>query len=203
MGFMVDLEEFSLPPNAWTSEDGGADETKGAANEAKKNQAYEAGYKAGWEDAARAAAQEHQRIGADLAHNLRNLGFTFHEARSHVMSAVGPILRQLVEKLLPQILSGTLGARVVEEIEPLLDAAADARVEIAVAPQDMATLEKLAGEDLPAPFTLRAEPSLAGGQVHLRLGRHEKQIDLDGVLNKVTAALNAVLEENEKVLRHE
>ncbi|MEN8837451.1 MAG: flagellar biosynthesis protein, partial [Celeribacter marinus] len=43
---------------------------------------YEAGYKAGWDDAIAADESVRTKIGAELERNLQDLGFTFHEARS-------------------------------------------------------------------------------------------------------------------------
>ena len=52
--------------------------------------AYEQGYTAGWDDAAAAQTDDQSRIKADFARNLQSLGFTFQEARMHVLRAIHP-----------------------------------------------------------------------------------------------------------------
>jgi flagellar M-ring protein FliF len=53
-----------------------------ALADAERLAAYEQGYRAGWDDAVRAEAADQARIGAELARNLQEMSFSFHEARS-------------------------------------------------------------------------------------------------------------------------
>ena len=65
--------------------------------------AYEQGYTAGWDDAAAAQTDDQSRIKADFARNLQSLGFTFQEARMHVLRAIHPLIQEIVSHLLPKI----------------------------------------------------------------------------------------------------
>lgn len=163
---------------------------------------YEGGYKAGWDDATRAEAEDQGRIGAEFARNLQDLGFTFHEARSHVMHALEPLLTGMVEKVLPRIVSESIGQTIVEELLPLASAAADAPIEVVVSSASRNALEGLLAESTSVPFTLIEEETLAEGQVFLRSGKTEKHLDLTGVVDRIGTAINGLYELNEKAFQN-
>lgn len=163
---------------------------------------YEAGYQAGWDDANRSEAEDQSRIGAEFARNLQDLGFTFHEARSHVMQALEPLLTGMVEKVLPRIVSETVGQTIVEELLPLASVAADTPIEVVVCPASRPALETLLTGATSVPFILREEESLAEGQVFLRSGRTEKHLDLTGAVDRIGSAINGLYELNERAFQN-
>ena len=83
--------------------------------EAMKLEAFENGYRAGWEDATGAAASEQGHIAADLAQNLRDLSFTLAEAQVAVLAEMRPLLREIVAKLLPVAAHASLAGRIADE----------------------------------------------------------------------------------------
>ena len=191
------LEDFAQPSAVPDSPSHAPDLT-----EADRIAAYETGYQAGWDDAARAETTEQDRIGADFARSLQEISFTFHEARAHVIQSMHPLLEQLTGRLLPELLHDALGPTILEELRPLIDEAADAPIELVVAPASRAALEPhLAGAGSAA-IELREEPSMAEGQAHLRIGKTERQIDLSGALDSIKAAFDALFEINERTLKH-
>ena len=46
------------------------------------------------------------------------------------------------------------------------------------------------------------EESLAEGQVYLRVGKIEKQIDLGSAIERISAAVHALYDLNERTLKH-
>jgi len=156
---------------------------------------YEQGYKAGWDDAAAAAGEDQAKIGAELSHNLQDLGFTFHEARSHVIRSMEPLLLALVEKLLPELFAETFAQRILEEIMPLADKAADAPIQVVIAPSNRASLEPILAAATTCPLELVDEPSLGPGQVFLRSGQLEKQVDLESAISAISDAIAAIGQE--------
>ncbi len=179
-----------------------ADMVPKAAAEVEKGAAYEQGYQAGWDDAARAEAQDQERIGADFARNLQELSFTFHEARSHVIKSMEPLLAELIDKLLPELVGETMGLRLVEELRPLIEDGADRPIELVVSPLSRAALERQLSETGYTAVQLTEEPSLAEGQAYLRVGQHEKQIDLTGALERFSQSVRALYALNERTLIH-
>ncbi|MFT6450576.1 MAG: flagellar assembly protein FliH [Halocynthiibacter sp.] len=166
--------------------------------DAQRKAAYEQGYQAGWDDANTAQADDKGRIGADFARNLQDLGFTFHEARTHVMRAMEPLLAEIVGKVLPNLVSDTIGQTIIEELLPLAEMASDTPIEVVIAPASRAALEGLLQASTSVPLEIIDEPSLAEGQVYLRLGKLERQIDMTSAVDKIGDAIRAVYALNEK-----
>ena len=159
---------------------------------ASESAAYEQGYSAGWDDAIRADEEAQARISAEFARNLQDLGFTFHEARAHVMRAMEPLLIEMVSKFLPAVAAEGLAALVLEEILPLADQAADGPIDLMVPVGLGAKLEALLADHSAIPVRMVEEPSLGEGQVLLRSSKLEKRIDLDEAISKVSDALSAL-----------
>ena len=159
-----------------------------ALEEAKLG-SYDAGYSAGWEDAAAAQSGEQSQIKADLARNLQSLGFTFQEARMHILRNLEPLLQEMVARLLPELARETLAPVVLEVLMPMAEKLADAPVTLVLNPAARAAVEALLDQATGMPLTLIEEPSLGEGQVYLRTGGAEIKVDLDRATAEITAAV--------------
>ena len=166
--------------------------------EEAKLAAYDSGYAAGWEDAVAAQSDDQARIGADLARSLQILGFTFHEARIHVFRALEPLLQEMVGRLLPELARETLAPIVLDVLMPLAESMADAPVALVLNPRARPAVEALLAQATGMPLTIVEETSLGEGQVYLRLGNTETQIDLDRATAEITAAVRGFFELPEK-----
>lgn len=170
--------------------------------EKRRLEGYEAGYQAGWDDAVHAEENEQNRIGAEFARNLQDMGFTFHEARAHVMNTLEPLLLGMVEKVLPDLVSQTIGQSIVEELLPLATEAADTPIEVVIRPSCRERLEPLLSSSTAIPVTLVEEPSLAEGQVFLRAGVLEKQLDFTGALERMGKSISDLFSLNERAFQN-
>lgn len=170
--------------------------------EANRMAAYEQGYKAGWDDAVQSQSDDQSRIGVDFARNLQDLGFTFHEAKSHMMKSLEPLLTEVVSKVLPQLVSETLSQTILEELLPFAEEVSDVSVQIVVAPSGRAAIEALIDTSLTIPLEIIEEPSLADGQVYLRMGELEKKIDMNGAIERIGTAIKSVYTFNEEAMKH-
>ena len=166
--------------------------------EEAKLSAYDSGYAAGWEDAAAAQITDQTRIGADLARNLQSLGFTYQEARMHVLRALEPLLQEMVGRLLPELARETLAPIVLDVLMPMAERMADAPVTLVLNPRARAAIEALLEQATGMPLTIVEESSLGEGQVYLRMGDAETQIDLDRATAEITAAVRGFFELPEK-----
>ncbi|MCV6823089.1 MULTISPECIES: flagellar biosynthesis protein [Halocynthiibacter] len=158
--------------------------------------AYEQGYKAGWEDCVAANESDQTRISEELASNLNELSFTYHEARSSVLKSLEPVLKKITGKVLPSIAMDSFGDLVVQKALALANGACDVPVEIVAS---SATLEKITPssskvESLPLQFV--EEPSLGVGQVFLRFGASERQIDVESVFEGINEIVDGLFEED-------
>ena len=151
--------------------------------------AYEQGYTAGWDDAAAAQTDDQARIKADFARNLQSLGFTFQEARMHVLRAIHPLIQEIVSHLLPKIARESLASVALEALMPLADQMADAQVTLVLNPVSRAAVEALLEQATGLPLIIIEEPTLGEGQVYLRLGDSETRIDLDRATADIATAV--------------
>ena len=160
-----------------------------SALEDEKLASYDAGYRAGWEDANTAQSDDQTKMRADLARNLQTLGFTYHEARSHILKAIEPLMLQIVGQLLPEIARETLAPFVLETLMPLAEGLGDAPVTLVLNPASRLPVEALLEQATNLPVTIEEEPSLGEGQVYIRLGSVETQVDLDKATADIAAAV--------------
>lgn len=152
--------------------------------------AFEAGYKAGWDDAVTARTEDDEAERAEIARSLQGLSFTYHEARFHVLRALSPLMAEVATRLLPSIAHAALPQLVAEALGPYAELAADAPVIVMVAPAARQRIEALLGNSAGLPLQVREDAGLSPGQVWLKLGETETRIDLDAALATIRAALD-------------
>ncbi len=166
--------------------------------EEERLEAFEKGYQAGWDDSVKAQIDDARRVSSDLAQNLHELSFTYQEASSGILKSMTPLLRQMVDTVLPRMAHETLGTRVVEMLDELVSHHATPTVEIVAAPTNVVAIEQMVTADLPMAVTVKGEPSLADGQVYIRVGETEREIDVSEVLAEIDRSINGFIEENQK-----
>ncbi len=181
------LEEFETPAEPLDTADAAQ-----VALEEVRLEAFDSGYRAGWDDAMTAQSEEQNRIRADLARNLQALSFTYFEARGHVIRALAPLLREMAGRVMPEIARQTLPALVAEALENHAEAAAARPMTLVVNPTNRAAVEKVVAES-PLPLFLVEEPSLGDGQVYLRFDETEERIDIDAALSGIAQAVSDYL----------
>lgn len=175
---------------------------QGADIEAEKLESFEEGYRAGWDDAVKAQSDDRSRISSDFAQNLQDLSFTYHEAYSHVLNAVMPLLEEMVNVLLPQMAREAIGAHIVEQLQSRAQEIGTLDVVVAVAPSNSGAVEPLLEQDFGFPLKLETDDTLAEGQADIRFGEIEQQIDLSDVLTSVSDAVHGFAHENRRTLAH-
>ncbi len=187
MGRSLVLEDFDrvVLPTASEAEGG---EAKEADLEQARLQAFENGYGAGWEDAARAHREEQDQISAELGRALQEMSFTFHEAQTALLREMESVLVGLVDTVLPAALLPSL-AEMVRSRALELAGAGHTCVEIVVVPENVARVEALAADRPAPPLRVVGEPALGPGQALLRFGRSEEKIDLDAALSDLREAV--------------
>lgn len=164
--------------------------------------AYDSGYAAGWEDAAAAQSSDQTRVSADLARNLQSLAFTFHEARGHILRALEPLLTEVTGRLLPDLARETLAPLVLDILMPIDEKNVDVPVSLILNPAARPAVESLLEQATGLPITVVEEPSLSEGQVYLRLGTVETQINLDRAIAEITTAVRGFFETPERIKDH-
>ena len=151
--------------------------------------AYEDGYKAGWDDAVTAQEGDTRRISSDFAGNLANLSFTYEEALQGMLRDLRPLLEEMVSKVLPPLAQDSLGPRISELLLAAAQDGAKPPIEIVAAPEHAEMLERLCEETGTLRVSLKSEPTLGPGQVHLSFGTREHELNLDRLLSDISDAV--------------
>ncbi|MFX0546654.1 flagellar biosynthesis protein [Roseovarius sp. S1116L3] len=166
--------------------------------EDKRLEAFESGYKAGWEDAVKAAKDEADRVSSDFAGNLQDISFTMAEAQRDLLAALRPLMTGMVNSVLPRMARLTLGDRVIETLEEMAGSVMAGPMRLVTAPNNAEALETLIEDRDITDVTIEIEPSLGDGQVHIRVAGSEQEIDLDAVLKQIDTAVSGFFEEHKK-----
>jgi len=165
-------------------------------------EAFEQGYKAGWDDATKAQNDDRSRISGDFERNLQDLSFTYHEARNQVLRDLRPLFGEMVSKILPHLASEGFAELVVQSAVEQAENLPQSRVELVAAPANRFALETLLDKHDRFEIHISEEPSLAEGQAYLRFADQEQQFDLDSVMAKIKAAVDGFFQLNEMEEKH-
>ncbi|MFZ7091162.1 ABC transporter ATP-binding protein [Primorskyibacter sp. 2E233] len=166
--------------------------------EGQRLEAFENGFKAGWDDAIKAQADDKTRISSAFGQHMQDLSFTYHEACSQVLNAMTPLLNEMVNVLLPGMARATIGAHVVEKIQELSREIGTLEVQIAVSPVNVEAVAGLLDVDFGFLVRVIEDSTLAEEQADIRFGRTEKQIDLGDLVNSVAEAVQGFAHENRR-----
>jgi len=110
------------------------------------------------------------------------------------------LLEQMVATILPQLSRNTLAPRLAEILQEKVRDHGRQTIVIAVAPSDLTRIETLI-EALPdLEIALTQDNTLASGQIFLRFGETEEEINLDSVVRAIDHAISGFFEENRKAI---
>ena len=186
MARLLELETFDLPDDPLQAT------LMGDAQVAEmKLHSYEQGYQAGWDDALGAQNDDITRLRTELGRNLAEMALSYRDARRHILAALEPLLDEMVAKVLPAIAHQAIGPMILEELRPAIEPLAATPVTIRTAPANVGMVEALLSQKTELPVEVVAEPTLGLGQAFLKTGAGEVQIDLDGVVEAIGAAVKA------------
>lgn len=191
------LEDFGA--SSFKSQSGGTTEV---LKEEQRLEAFEQGYKAGWDDASKAQSDSASQISAEFARNLQDLSFTYHEAFSHVMKAMNPLLEQIVQAVLPAMAQQTLGAQVIEQLMTMARSQGEQPASITIGPENRAAMEAILEQEMPFPVEVKEDPTMDEGRVELHFGQTEQEIAMDEVLAGIGQAVAGFFQQHEKELKH-
>ena len=155
--------------------------------------AYEDGYRNGWEDCAKAEAETHRRIGADLAATLQASTLIYAEARQDVLTCLGPLFEDMAAQLLPRLAAEAVAPAVIAELQAIATTATTASIVMMAAPAALPALERLIADHVTTRIDLRAEPAFADGQVSIRFGAEQRDINLSDAATRMAEAIRGFI----------
>ena len=170
--------------------------------EAEKLTAFDKGYAAGWDDATESHKAESTTAERALSARLEELSFTFHEARAHVMRALHPFLTGLVDRIVPQVLTETLGYRLNDALIALADGCPDPDIAVHTNPADAEAVAAHLADHARFPTQIVPDDTLMRGLIQMRLGASAVEIDLTAIETTLRDALAALDDLNKETLSH-
>lgn len=161
------LEDFALPASG-AGPGGPADSSPGPdALEEARLAGFEAGFRAGWDDATAALGDSDAEARASALAKLQEISFSYHEARAQLLSRIAPTLEAMLARLLPDLVRQTLGPAVLEALMSPLHAASAQPPALHLHPDSLRAVQAfLAEADAPA-LALQADPDLGLGEAVL------------------------------------
>lgn len=160
--------------------------------------AYESGYKAGWEDSAKAQDADTDSVSAEFNQNLKDLSFTYHEAYSHILKSLEPLFEQISKTIMPVFLHETLGVQIAEVLMRQARNITPMSAEILVPQAQLSFVEPLVAHDYGFPVTVATDEALKQGEADIRLGAVEEHVDLSEIVEGIRAAIHGFNRENRR-----
>jgi flagellar assembly protein FliH len=190
----LQLEDFGSPGGTWSHD---VEFDAPAAPEALPEtgleggnlDAFEQGYRSGWDDCTANEVEERRRVGADLATALAEVSLTLDAAREEMMSALRPLFEEIVSQLLPAIAAEAVTPLVVEELRRIAEERCTTRVELLASPATCPVIENLVDATPELEVSVVPEPALAEGQVSLRFEEQRRDIDLSQAAAQMAEAI--------------
>lgn len=165
--------------------------------ETERLEAFDKGYRAGWDDAIKAKADDSEQLSDTLAQNLQDLSFTYHEAHAQVLSNLAPLFDEVLEKMLPTIAKDSLGQHISEQLMRTAKEMGAVSVDVMVAPGSADEVsQSLNAAASSFPISVKESSALDAGQAELRLGGKEIAIDLASVTTQITQAVRAAVHQD-------
>jgi flagellar biosynthesis/type III secretory pathway protein FliH len=132
-------------------------------------------------------------LSAELAQALGDAAFGFAEARAQVLGSLRPLVRAVLDALLPEAAALSLAPRVAEAVLEAASLDSAAPVRVCVHPSRLEAVRAC----LPAngPFALRADARLGPHAAEIGTRAEETALDLDACLAALTEALAPLLDE--------
>ena len=180
------LEDFAAAPATQATVETGLSE---AEVEGQRLEAFENGYKAGWDDAIKAQSDDTTRISSAFGQHLQDLSFTYQEAYAQVLKAMTPLLEEMANVVLPSLARDSLGQHIAEELRGMAQRIGHLDVVIAVAPANRQAVAALLDGDFAFPVKLVEDDTLAEEQADIRFGETEAQIDLTDLVQDARDAI--------------
>lgn len=165
--------------------------------ESERLEAFDKGYRAGWDDAIKAKADDTAQMSSDFAQTLQDLSFTYHEVHAQVFANLRPLFDEILQKILPDIARDTLGNHIADHLSQVARDLGTVEVTIAVAPGAGEQVTHMVNDaQVSLPMQVVETSDLRDGQAELRFAGREVSLDMADVTKQISQALEAVIHES-------
>lgn len=161
--------------------------------ETVREEAYHAGFLAGQAMATEAALDDQTRLSAEFLEALADSRMTNEAARRHVAASLTPMVRALVESIVPSLAEAGLAREVARLVERAVLQAPAARPRLRCAPEVCDRIEAILRERGLA-ATLEEAPELLPREAQLFWDQGYDHLDLDACIAQIRACIASHLE---------
>jgi hypothetical protein len=152
-------------------------------------EAFEQGYRNGWDDCIAHETEERRRIGADLAAGLAGVAVTADAVREEILAGLAPLFEQIAGQLLPAVAAEALAPLLADELGRIAAEQAAPEIRMLAAPSACPAIERLVAGMPGLAVAIVPEPAFAEGQVSLRFAGQRRDIDLGEAVDRMTEAI--------------
>ena len=149
---------------------------------------FEAGYQSGWNDAIKQANADALSVSDELGRNLKDIGFTYQEARSDILRCVDQLFEVLLDKLFPDFFPNSIVAVVSKKLSKISDTITKPPFELHVTETELSAVQDLLKD---VELKVVKEPALAPGQAILTLAKEDHLIDIHTIASEIRATLDS------------
>lgn len=153
-----------------------------------KKEAFDEGYRAGWNDAFSEAKTEDTQAHSDIASALQRLDFTYFEARQHLMGSFRPLLDAMLKSVLPHASKESLVGLVQQELTTLTEMV-EPPVKLICAPQNIDKIRAILDKKVSMSIDLVAEETLPSSQVQLCYPDGFSTLDTEATIKRIQVAI--------------
>lgn len=132
----------------------------------------------------------------EVSSKLTDMAFGYQEARHHILEQMQPLVRQIADKVLPEIAQISFGVHLSEVINSELQNSASLPIQIAVAPHMLPSFDGMPEFDH---CVFVADPNLEDGQALIQQDASEVFLDLPSLILSLRTALNALESPNRSI----
>jgi len=154
--------------------------------DALKLEAFQNGYKSGWDDAVKQASQEHKNIGEELSRNLRDARLTYEETRQEILSYVEDLLKEVFSTLLPSLRPECLTSAAAVALDQLPSTEG---ISVSLSPDDFEPAKEILSSITENELAFSCEAALASGQARIVCLGGEAAVDVGILIEQLGQSL--------------
>ena len=133
-------------------------------------QAFEEGYKLGWDDAVNAHQQTQSALSQELSEKLQEISFGYHEARNQLSRELSEAMRPALEQLLSTAGNRIITDHIVESVHELSRDSFECTVKIEVPQNLLEETQRRCEDQLKDPFEIVVAPSTDTQSISVTVG---------------------------------
>ncbi len=128
---------------------------------------------------------------AELSSTLNDMAFGYAEARQTLLARIAPLLMQISDLVVPQILKATFEEHLKDTLLQAFEEACPPELQVLVSPENA---QRLAQEGLGAThsFKIRPRTDLSDGQAVIGHEQSNTLLDLEALAESLSLALNGI-----------